>query len=160
MRSRTLSDLKLSGRFESISGQCRRQTNSICCFTTCRSMSDTGLERSPWTLATTQWPRQRRNPLSGASHGHGNGAVATVAGSNHGSPGNSTTPMLRPEDAGRTLNPVHLHRLTGGSGGLSAELKPTSVVSVSEAELPKRHNSETRLLYGLHGAQKSVTFCR
>ena len=53
----------------------------------------------------------------------------------------TATPMLRPEDAGRTLNPVHLHRLTGGSGGLSAELKPTSVVSVSEAKLPKRHNS-------------------
>ena len=56
-------------------------------------------------------------------------------------PVNSTTPMLRPEDAGRTLNPVHLHRLTGGSGGLSAELKPTSVVSVSQAKLPKLHNS-------------------
>ena len=135
MPSRSQRNLKLSGRFESTSGRWRQQINFIWCFTTCPNMSDTGLERSPWTLAATQWPRQRRKPLNRwASHGHGNGAVA---GSSYGSPGNSTTPMLRPEDAGRTLNPVHLHRLTGGSGGLSAELKPTSVVSASGAKLPK-----------------------
>ena len=96
-----------------------------------------GARKEPFALCRP--PSQPTKPLNPApSHGHGNGAVA---GSSHGSPSNSTTPILRPEDAGRTLNPVHLHRLTGGSGGLSAELKPTSVVSVSEAKLPKRHNS-------------------